>query len=167
MAVHFFRTEHTAAELRKLAGKEKGRVAKRFLMIANMLDGMDHAAAARAAGMGRTSAYKWHNIYEEEGIEGLRQSSRGGSKPKVSEEVGQSLKDRILAGASLEEDNIIAFRAHDIRRILHEEHGIELSLGAVYNLLHRLGLSWLMPRPQHPGSDAQAQEDFRKHFICN
>ena len=42
------------------------------LMIANLLEGMEHEEAARLAGLSRSAAYEWHNRYEEDGIEGLR-----------------------------------------------------------------------------------------------
>jgi hypothetical protein len=41
MSVYFFRSEPGAAELRRLARRESGRVCQRVLMIANMLEGMD------------------------------------------------------------------------------------------------------------------------------
>ena len=64
----FFRSE-PRAELRRLARRESGRVCQRVLMIANMLEGMEHKEAARLAGLSRSAAYEWHNRYEEEGIE--------------------------------------------------------------------------------------------------
>ena len=43
-----------AAELRRLARRERdGRVAARLIALANVLDGMIRAAAARSAGMDR------------------------------------------------------------------------------------------------------------------
>ena len=41
MPVHFFRGEPGAAELRRLARGESGRVCQRVLMIASMLEGME------------------------------------------------------------------------------------------------------------------------------
>jgi hypothetical protein len=67
---HFFRNQPGAAELRPLTRRESGRVCQRVLMIANMLEGMEHEEAARLAGLSRSAAYEWHNRYEEEGIEG-------------------------------------------------------------------------------------------------
>jgi hypothetical protein len=40
MSVYFFRREPGAAELRRLARRESGRVCQRVLMIANLLEGM-------------------------------------------------------------------------------------------------------------------------------
>ena len=76
MPAYFFRSEPGVAELRRLARRESGRVCQRVLMIANLLEGMEHEAAARLAGLSRSAAYKWHNRYEEEGIEGLRDRPR-------------------------------------------------------------------------------------------
>jgi hypothetical protein len=50
MSAYFFRIEPGAAELRRLARHESGRVCQRVLMIANMLEGMEHEEAARLAG---------------------------------------------------------------------------------------------------------------------
>ena len=45
MPAYFFRSEPGAAELRRLARHENGRVCQRVLMIANMLEGMEHEEA--------------------------------------------------------------------------------------------------------------------------
>ena len=55
MPAYFFRSELGAAELRRLARRESGRVCQRVLMIANMLEGMEHEEAARLAGQRPTS----------------------------------------------------------------------------------------------------------------
>jgi hypothetical protein len=78
MPAYFFRSEPGAAELRRLARRESGRVCQRVLMIANMLEGMEHEEAGRLAGLSRSAAYEWHNRYEEDGIEGLRDRPRPG-----------------------------------------------------------------------------------------
>src|SRR6201989_1463853 len=83
MPAYFFRSEPGAAELRRLARLESGRVCQRVLMIANLLEGMEHEEAARLAGLSRSAAYEWHNRYEEEGIEGLRDRPRPGRQPRV------------------------------------------------------------------------------------
>ena len=45
-------------------------------------------------------------------------------------------------------------------RILKEEFDRDCSLSSTYRLLHRMKLSWLAPRPRHPGVDATAQGEF-------
>src|SRR5258707_3433240 len=99
--VYFFRSEPGAAELRRLARRESGRVCQRVLMIANMLEGMEHEEAARLAGLSRSAAYEWHNRYEEDGLEGLRDRPRPGRQPRVDAVTSVRLNERIVAGAEL------------------------------------------------------------------
>ena len=111
MPAYFFRSEPGAAELRRLARRESGRVCQRVLMIANMLEGMEHEAAARLAGLSRSAAYEWHNRYEEDGIEGLRDRPRPGRQPRVDAATSARFKERIVAGAVLERDGVVRFVA--------------------------------------------------------
>ena len=98
MAVHVFRTEHSAADLRRVARQETGRVCQRLLLIANLLDGVEREAAARVVGLGRQAAYDWHNRYEEEGVAGLRDRRRAGRPRRAPAAVEQALVDRIVEG---------------------------------------------------------------------
>src|SRR5207244_7047545 len=125
MPAYFFRSEPGAAELRRLARRENGRVCQRVLMIANMLEGMDHQEAARLAGLSRSSAYEWHNRYEEDGIEGLRDRPRPGRQPRVDAVTSARFKERIVAGAALARDGVVAFRGVDAQRILKQ--GVEIA----------------------------------------
>jgi transposase len=135
-------------------------------MIANMLEGMEHEAAARLAGLSRSAAYECHNRYEE-GIEGLRDRPRLGRQPRVDAATSERFKERIVAGAALERDGVVAFRGLDAQRILKEEFEIDCSLSSAYRLLHRIKLSWLAPRPRHPEANATAQTAFSQRWDCN
>jgi transposase len=137
-----FGSDPGAAALRRLARRESGRVYQRVLMIANMLEGMKHEAAARLAGLRRSAAYEWHNRYEEDGIEGLRDRPRPGRQPRVDAATSARFKEWIVAGAALERDGVVAFRGVDAQRRLKEEFGIDCSLSSTYRLLHRINLSW-------------------------
>src|ERR1700731_1422211 len=165
MPAYFFRSEPGAAELRRLARHESGRVCQRVLMIA--LEGMEHEEAARLAGLSRSAAYEWHNRYEEDGIEGLRDRPRPGRQPRVDAVTGARFKERIVAGAELERDGGVGFRAVDAKRILEGEFDFDCSLSSTYRLLHRIKLSWLAPRPRHPRADATAQAEFSQLLDCN
>ena len=136
-------------------------------MIANLLEGMEREAAARLAGLRRSAAYEWHNRYEEEGIEGLRDRPRLGRQRRVDAATSARFEERIVAGAALERDGVVAFRGVDAQRILKEEFEIDCSLSSAYRLLHRIKLSWLAPRPRHPQADATAQTAFWQRWDCN
>ena len=87
--------------------------------------------------------------------------------PRVDALTAARLKERIVAGAELERDGVVAFRGVDAQRILKEEFAIDCSLSSTYRLLHRIKLSWLAPRPRHPQSDATAQAEFSQLLDCN
>ncbi len=83
MPAYFFRSEPGAAELRRLARGESGRVCQRVLMIANLLEGMEHQEAARLAGLSRSAAYEWHNPKSGSWL-GLSAGWRGMGQPGIA-----------------------------------------------------------------------------------
>ncbi len=65
------RDDLTAEELRRLARRERdARVGRRMLAIANALDGMSRATAAKLAGMDRQTLRDWVIRYNERGVSG-------------------------------------------------------------------------------------------------
>ena len=84
-----------------------------------------------------------------------------GRKPNLAPDKEQAFKDRIEAGP-VADDNVSILQGKDYQRILEQEFDTVYSINGVYTLLHRLGYSWLMPRPQHEKSNPQAQGDFKK-----
>src|SRR5204863_7254801 len=111
----------------------------------NMLEGMEHEEAAGLAGLSRSAAYEWHNRYEEDGLEGLRDRPRPGRQPRVDAATSARLKERIVAGAELARDGVVAFRGVDAQRIREEEFAIECSLASSYRLSDRLQLGRMGP----------------------
>ena len=63
--------------------------------------GWNRREAGRLCGLSRTAAYEWHNRYEEEASEGLRDRPRPGRQPLVARATAVRLKERIVAGADL------------------------------------------------------------------
>ena len=58
-------------ELRRQARRERdGRISARLIAIANALEGMDRASAARLAGMDRQTLRDWVHRYNAEGLPG-------------------------------------------------------------------------------------------------
>lgn len=81
----------TASELRRLAEKEpRRRTAQRMLAIANALDGMSRAEAARGAGIERQSLRDAVTRFNAEGLAGLRDRPPG-HRPEVLSEGEQAV----------------------------------------------------------------------------
>jgi transposase len=87
----------------------------------------------------------------------VRSKSPPGRSPKLPAEQHEAFKQRVLAGPT-EADDVCALRGREIIDILAAEFGVRYKLSGVYDLLHRLNLSVLAPRPQHRKSDPQAME---------
>src|SRR5260221_12766524 len=99
MAALTIRDDISSSELRRQARRENdGRVSARLSALANALDGMDRASAARLAGMDRQTVRDWVHRYNAEGIAGLWDRPRAGRTPKLSEGQMASLKAIVLAG---------------------------------------------------------------------
>ena len=97
----------------------------------------------------------------------MRDRPRPGRQPRVNAVTSARFKERMVAGATLERDGVVAFRGVDAQRILKEEFDVDCSLSSTYRLLHRIKLSWLAPRPRHPEADATAQAAFSQRLDCN
>lgn len=99
--------------------------------------------------------------YNADGVEGLQDKPGRGKPPLLTPNEQVQLKQRIDAGPTTK-DGVCTLRGKDIQRILEEEFGKVRSLGSVYYLLHQLGYSSLVPRPQHRQANPEAQAAFKK-----
>ena len=98
------------------------------------------------------------------GIEALREQPRPGRPRSLAPEHYPRLKQRLDAPPR-PEDGTCALRAADVRRILEREFGVLMGRQAVYDLLHRLGYSDLMPRPHHEDANPEVQELFKEIVV--
>ena len=157
------RADIEAAELRRLARRERdGRVSARLLALANALDGMSRAAAARAAGMDRQTLRDWVVRFNAEGVDGLRDQPRPGRPPRMTEGQQAAFKAIVLRGPDPERDGVSAWRIADLCRITQERFGVVYREGGMRRLVKALDLSWQKTRPSHPKADKAAQERFKK-----
>src|SRR5258707_13136812 len=99
MAALRIRDDISSSELRRQARRENdGRVSARLIALANALDGMDRASAARLAGMDRQTLRDWVHRYNAEGLAGLSNRPLPGRSPKLTEGQMASLKWIVLRG---------------------------------------------------------------------
>ena len=149
-------------EIERLARKERdGRVRQRLWALKFIAGGEPVPDVAKRLSMGESTLRKWTHRFNAEGPEGLCDRPRSGKPSKLAVELVEDFRERVRKGAQ-GKDGVCALRGPDIRRILAEEYDAEYSLGGVYFLLHRLGFSSLVPRPQHPKADPAAQDNFKK-----
>ena len=137
---------------------------KRHQAVVLAIQGRSAKEIARALSCGQRAAQKWVTRYNQLGPDALREQPRSGRPLRFSGPEVTRLLQRIEAGPTPEEGRSTCY-GHDYRRILKDEFGVVMSLQAVYDLLHRLGFSGLMPRPQHKDSDEELQALFKEVII--
>jgi transposase len=148
------------SELKRLERVEKDADRSRRLRIVILgTEGWTAPAVAMAVGLSRRICQRWVARYNKDGLAGL--NDRRGHEPglPISTEDEATFRQRIEAGPTAE-DKVCSLRGKDFQRILAEEFGLLRSLPSVYWLLHRLGYSYLRPRPRHRKADPEKVKAF-------
>lgn len=152
------------AELQRLERCEKdANRAKRLRIIILGLEGWTAPAVAMAVGLSRRICQRWLYRYNALGLAGLDDRRGGVSRLPLSAEQQQAVCQRLDAGPT-DEDGVCTLRGKDIQRILANEFNLLRSLPSVYHLLHRLGYSYLRPRPRHRRADPEAVALFQREW---
>ena len=137
------------SELQRLERAEKDADrAKRLRIVILGIEGWTAPAVAMAVGLTRRICQRWVRRYNEEGLAGL--DDRRGREPRfpLTPEQQVQVRQRLDAGPTAQ-DEVCSLRGKDVQRILAQEFHLLRSLAGVYHLLHRLGYSYLRPRPRH------------------
>ena len=155
-------SHHSEQRLQRLADREpRADLVKRLRTVLMARQGFTAPEVAICTGFSSRSVQEWVARYNREGLSGLETKEGRGRRPPLTPEDAEQLKQRLDAGP-LPDDGLCTLRGKDVQRILPHEFGQLRSLNAVYGLLHRLGYSSLVPRPQHPQADPAAQKEFKK-----
>ena len=124
----------------------------RYRAVLLALEGHEAPAIARTLDRSRRFVQRWVYQYRDHGLEALGSQRQSGRPSKLPVAQQEAFKTRFLADPT-EADGVCSLRAKEAQRILTQEFGVAYTLGGIYDLLHRLGLSCLVPRPRHPKND--------------
>ena len=113
----------------------------------------------RMLGRSRGFVQRWCYAYRDHGLTAVASKPPPGRPTKLPPEQHEAFRQRVLAGPT-EDDGVCVLRGRDLIRILEEEFLVRYELSGVYDLLHRLNLSVLVPRPQHRKSDPGAMRQW-------
>lgn len=152
MAVAVTRMDLSARELRAASAKTRdAKAARRMLAIALVLEGMD-----------RQTLRDWVHRYNAEGLEGLSNRRSPGPKPRLSPEQMAELARIVREGPDPDVDGVVRWRRVDLQRKIESPFGVSMHERTVGKQLAALGFRRLSVLPQHPNSDPEAQETFKK-----
>jgi transposase len=145
---------------RKALQRDRYRV---VLLAAEKPDGAEMTREQMAAAVGRSRQFvdEWIGRYRRGGIEKLQARKQPGNKPSLTKQQQEAFKARLLAGPTQADGGVCTLRGKDAQRVLEVEFGVPLKLSAVYEWMHRVGLSCLKPRPRHRKNDPQAMKAWR------
>lgn len=123
-------------------------------------DGVEMTREQIAAAVGRSRQFvdEWVRRYRCGGIDSLKARKQPGNRPALTPQQQEAFKARLLAGPSDADGGVCTLRGKDAQRVLEVEFGVPLKLSAVYEWMHRVGLSCLKPRPRHRKNDPQAMK---------
>ena len=156
---------HTLAQLQVLAEAiPQKRPWKRVQAVILAKRGWTASHIARSLGCSLRSVKNRVAQYNRGGLEALRERPRPGRPRALAPEHYPRLVQRLDAPPR-PEDGVCALRGVDVRRILEREFGVTMGRQAVYDLLHRLGYSDLMPRPHHEDANPEVQELFKEIVV--
>jgi len=137
------------------------RAALRMLALANALEGMSRAEAARLAGMERQALRDAVVRYNAEGLAGLYDRPKPGRPERLSEAGQAALAARVLRGPDPKRASVVAWTRADLCGWLEERFGKVFHPSSLSRVLRRLTLPRQKTRSVHPEADPKAQERFR------
>jgi transposase len=151
------RRDRTPPSLRIWARQSRDpRAASRAFAIANALEGMSRAEAARLAGMERQALRDAVVRYNSEGVAGLSDRPRVRAS-RLTEGQQATLRALILRGPDPERDGVSSWTRADIADLIEDRFGHRYHVSSLSKILRSLGFSRQKTRPSHPNADPQAR----------
>jgi len=156
---------HAADDVKSLErgvrAERDARLRERYRCVLLALRGFEAVPIADKLGRSRRFVQYWVYRYRDHGLAGLTDRPRSGQPTRLP----RADEDRLRARLDTEprpQDGVCTLRGVDVVRVLQEEFGVTYSLQGAYDLLHRLGYSYLRPRPRHRKNDPAAMQAWLK-----
>lgn len=146
-----------------MANKEScPRVRQRLLGLYNLFTGKNRIEASKAVGRNPEWLRLWVLRYDEGGYDNLFDKPRPGQKKFLTK--NQELKLVSLVLKLQDDRNGGRITGKEIGEVIKKEFKVEYKKSGLYDLLERLGLSWVSSRSKHPKADFKKQKSFKQTF---
>jgi len=158
-----FIKKYTSVNFLSMAQSESSpRVRERLLGIHQLFQGKNRIESAAAVGRNPEWLRSWVLRYHNKGYEGLFDKSRSGQPSYLTYEQELELQTDILEIQELRNGGRVT--ARDVQEHIKKKFKVEYKYKSVFDVLERLGLSWVSSRSKHPLSDETKQNNFKKIF---
>lgn len=141
--------------------EQNPRARVRALALMHVKEGASKMEASKAVGLNRGSVIRAVKEVNARGLKGLLDQKRSGRPPILSPDLAQEFEKRFIEAQKVKSGGRLT--GYDAQKILNEM-GVQYKLAAVYNVLHKLNLSWVTSRSAHPQQNLEAQEEFKKNL---
>jgi transposase len=120
--------------------------AKRRVRAGRLLQhGRKPAEVAQLVGAPRQTVYRWLDVLNDEGIEALREMSKGGRPAQLDAAEHEKLRTILVAGAQAAGFGTDLWTLKRVRQTIERRFGVRYSEVHVWRLLGRLGFSSQKP----------------------
>lgn len=158
-----FIKKYSHVNFQKMARTEScPRVRERLLGIHNLMLGKNRIEAAQSVGRNPEWLRMWVLRYEDSGLEGLSDKAKSGQPKFLTDKQESELIADIIKMQDERDGGRIT--AEEIRIHIIKKYKVEYKSRGVYDLLYRLGLSWVSSRSKHPKADLKKQKSFKQTF---
>jgi putative transposase len=139
--------------------EEDVKTKERMLLVLNVLyNDIIPAQAARELHRSRAWASDWLKRYDEEGIEGLKDRTKSGRPPELSEEVRYQIEKELSNSKQ-------GWTTKQIEELIVKKSGIKYHYTHIYRILRKWGFKQKVPRKVHVNTASQEEkEDFKKRL---
>jgi len=128
-----------------------------------LLAGKTPAEVARTVGAPRQTVYRWRDVLKANGIDALRDMSKGGRPARLGAAELSRLYVALLEGPEMHGFMTPLWTLKRVRLWIEREFGVRYSEVHVWRLLGQLGFSNQKPDRRALERDAVAIEEWRKH----
>jgi transposase len=142
--------------------RKDARVERRIIALRMIHDARTALDAAKIVGVSDRTVREWVKAFNAEGCSSLRYDRHKGAESMLTPLQEEAVKKAVADGPP-KDSPFSVWRGRTLQDWIKDRFGADYSLSGIYFLLHRLGFSSLVPRPRHPESDEQAQEEFKKN----
>ncbi len=127
-----------------------------MLLVLNVLyHGKIAAHVARYYHRSRSGACQWLKRYDGEGIEGLKDRTKSGRRPEISEKTEYKIK------TILTESNQ-GWSTKQVEELIIQKTGVKYHYTHIYRILRRWGFRQKVPRKVHVNTASQEEKEIFK-----
>lgn len=132
----------------------------KLIAVSHFIEGKNRTKIASFLKVSRRSVNIWIKTYLELGLAGLNAKSPTGRPSKLTPEQLNTVKLYVIENAIKPEGGRL--QGKDVQTFIEKEFGVIYQKTNIYQLMHKLNLSWITTRSKHPKQSIEAQEAFKK-----